>query len=134
MSDRKPHVPLPARQADEIIQKHFKMQVDDIGKLDEHLKQFIGLPVKVMSGERVYIDHIVGNKFKPQRYVINGRYDIVILEFYRQMLKDRSITDEDVALFDQMEHSVEELTPIQKAGLLDPSKSSILDYKKRILN
>ncbi len=117
--NKRPHTPLPERQADEIIQK-FRLEADAVGKLDDYLQQFVGLKVKTMEGPTVYIESITGNKWKPTRYVINNEFNVVILDFHRQMLKDNSITDEMVYLFDQIEHEVVTPTDTERAGLIDP--------------
>ena len=118
----KKHIPLPTRHADEII-KNFRFEADAIAKnLDDHLRQFVGLKVKTMDGPTVYIETIVGSKSKPTRYVINDIFEIVILDFHRQVLKDNSITDDMIHLFDQMEGEVIMQTATERAGLIDPFK------------
>lgn len=74
---------------------------------DKDLLNCIGKMVRTMDGEVVLIQSIVGSAIYPTRYEVNGSHHVVILDFWRQMNHDRSITDEQVKAFDEMVFEVE---------------------------
>lgn len=97
--------------------KYFKVRKP---KQDE-LLQYIGKKIHTMEGETVTIETIVRSNPFPTRFEINHKYFVVILDFYRQMIKNTGITDDQVKAFDEMEHYVEKIER--------PTKD-VLTYKK----
>lgn len=95
----------------------FKAKVPDIEK-------YLGRTVKI-GDEKIVIDHICGNRFKPQFYEINGKHLIGMLRFHAQMLNDKSITEEQFIAFETMELHAEKMheKPKQEiwAGEVGPS-------------
>lgn len=96
--------------------KFFKVKAPQ----DNELLKYLGKTVRTMDGEVVLIQQICGSIFYPTRFEINGEHHVVILDFYRQMNKDRSITDEMVKEFDEMVHEVE--APPQPKSMIDNLK------------
>lgn len=107
------------------LKEQFEQQAQRVkGKLkkvaapkDSDLSKCIGKMVRTMDGEVVLIQTIVGSQTYPTRFEINGAHHVVILDFYRQMNHDRSITDEQVKEFDEMTFEVER----------EPQKLSAID-------
>ncbi len=73
----------------------------------KNLDEFIGKEMIMMGGEKVKIETIVGCMFKPTRFEVNGKYNIVILSAYKQLNKDKSITQKNIDDFDKCQ--VEEI-------------------------
>jgi hypothetical protein len=74
------------------------------------LSDFHGKTMRMMDGETVKIETIVGSMFKPTRFEVNGKHHIVILDAYRQLTGDKSITQEMIDAFDEMHcESVEKI-------------------------
>ena len=82
------------------------------------LSEFIGKELKMMDGQTVKVETIVGSMVKPTRYEVNHAHHIVILDAYKQLNNDKSITQEMIDAFDEM--IVED---IQK----EPTKRSLID-------
>ncbi len=84
-------------------------------------KKYIGKTVLIpQDGEEpisVVVETIVGNRFQPAFYEINGNYRIGMLRFHAQMNKDTSITEEEFKAFEEIQFEVEAL----------PDKKSILE-------
>lgn len=72
----------------------------------QSLEKYYGKTVKVMSGEMVTIEKILPSFAKPTRYEINGEHHVVMLDFYKQMNNDKSITQADIDAFDKIEYEV----------------------------
>ena len=72
------------------------------GSFDE----YVGRSIVCMDGKAHTIVTMVGSMVKPTRFEINGEQHVVILDFYKQINNDTSITQEDVDQFDAMEHEV----------------------------
>lgn len=84
-------------------------------KPPETLKKYVGRRVTIpghYSKEnedrwimpfKVKIESVVGNRFKPQFYEINGKYLVGMLRFHAEMLNDKSITEEQFKAFEEME-------------------------------
>jgi len=66
------------------------------------LSDFIGKTLRMMDGEMVKVETIVGSMFKPTRFEVNGKHHIVILDAYRQLTGDKSITQDMIDAFDEM--------------------------------
>ena len=84
-------------------------------------EKFIGKTLMISIGEPepkpVVVETIVGSVFKPTRFEINGRYHIVILDAYKQLNHDKSITPDMIQAFDEAVHWVEKQTsPIPQEG------------------
>lgn len=86
---------------------------------DKDLLKCIGKMVRTMEGEVVLIQSIVGSAIFPTRYEVNGAHHVVILDFWRQMNHDRSITDEQVKAFDEMIFEVEPASEPKKLSAID---------------
>lgn len=71
------------------------------------LNKYVGRRVRLASGQSVDIETIVGNRFKPQFYEINGKHLIGMLRFHAQMTGATDITEKQFREFEEMEHSVE---------------------------
>lgn len=83
-------------------QKLFKATVPN-------LQKYIGRKVKMPSGQSIVIQTIVGNRWKPQFYEINGEHLLGMLRFHAQMEKDTSITEEQFKQFEEMVIEAEKL-------------------------
>ena len=71
-------------------------------KKPKDLSEFIGKTMRMMDGQMVKIDHIQGSMVKPTRYEVNYAHHIVILDAYKQLNNDKSITQDQIDAFDQM--------------------------------
>jgi hypothetical protein len=79
------------------------------GKLPD-LTKYHGMKVHIPGVEEpVIIKRIVGNVWKPQFYEINDKYLIGMLRFHAQMVRDKSITEEQFLAFEEMDMSAEKL-------------------------
>jgi hypothetical protein len=78
----------------------------------DDLSCFVGRTLTSMDGSRVKVERIVGSMVKPTRFEINGMYHIVILDAYKQLNNDKSITQAMIDDFDKMvvEH-IEKVAP-----------------------
>jgi hypothetical protein len=70
---------------------------------ERELKQFIGKTLKCMDGETVVVEQIQGSMVYDPRFVINGKHLIVMLDAYKQLFNDTSITQELIDEFDKIE-------------------------------
>lgn len=86
--------------------KRFRFRTDQPLDLKELNKQHKGKRVKVMEGEMVTIETIQPSVVRPTRYEINGKYHIVMLDFFKQMNKDKSITQDQIDAFDNIEYEI----------------------------
>lgn len=105
--------------------KLFKAKVPD-------LKAYIGRVVRIpefalLDGNKeciyehwVKIKTIVGNRFKPNFYEINGEYLVGMLRFHAQMEGARDITEQQFQEFEEMEVAAERLSDKP-----DPSKLKV---------
>lgn len=59
-----------------------------------------------VSEQKVRIETIVGNRFQPQFYEINGMHLIGMLRFHAQMEKAKDITEDQIEAFEQMQLAV----------------------------
>ncbi len=84
------------------LQKLFKATVPDLLK-------YLGKSVIIPDVGKVKIDHICGNKFKPNYYEINGEHLISMLRFHAQMMKAKDITEEQFLQFEAMEVVAEKM-------------------------
>ena len=89
---------------------------------EKDYKKFVGKTV-IIDGKKVVIERIVGNKFKPAFYEINGKYNIGMLRFHAQMLGDTSITEQEFLDFEALEMEV-----------VDPPKKSAIDMPKGMVH
>ncbi len=83
------------------------------------LSQYKGRTVFI-EGKPVVIDTIVGNRFKPTFYEINGTHLLGMLRLHAQMCGDKSITEEQFKAFEQMEVEAEKL----------PEKGTLIERQK----
>lgn len=84
------------------------------------MKKYLGRAVRVMTGEIVTIKTIQASLVKPTRFEINGEHHVVMLDFFKQMNNDHSITQEQINEFDNIEAHVERMKPeSDKAKNLD---------------
>lgn len=67
-----------------------------------------GIPT-VVATNKVKIETIVGNKFKPAYFEINGTHLIGMLRFFAQMTGAKDITEDQFQKFENMEISAEKL-------------------------
>lgn len=100
------------------------------------LKTFIGKTVLIpefadldgkrvkYAEEKVVIERIVGHRFKHAFYEINGKYRIGMLRFHAQMLKDRSITEEQFQQFEEIQGEVERMPKGEENGQKEISSST----------
>ena len=100
------------------ILKTFKMKTAK-SKEQAQLEKYIGREVKTMDGGLVTITKIIPSFVKPTRYEINGLYHIVMLDFYKQMNGDTSITQEQIDQFDAIEFEVKREAPKQPKSLIE---------------
>lgn len=70
------------------------------------LSQFIGKTMRMMDGQMVKIEKIQGSIIKESRFEVNNAHHIVILDAFKQLNKDKSITQEQIDAFDAIEHEV----------------------------
>lgn len=70
------------------------------------LSQFIGKTMRMMDGQMVKIEKIQGSIVKESRFEVNNAHHIVILDAFKQLNKDKSITQEQIDAFDAIEHEV----------------------------
>ena len=82
------------------------------------LKEYIGESV-IIDGQKIKIKTIVGNRFKPTFYEINGEHLIGMLRFHAQMLGDTSITEQQFLDFENIILEAERL----------PGKRSAIEVK-----
>jgi hypothetical protein len=82
--------------------KRFKMKT----ATPPDLKQYIGKEVSI-EGQKVKIETIVGNVFKPAFYEINGDHLVNMLRFHAQMTGAKDITEEMFKAFEEIEYHVE---------------------------
>lgn len=91
---------------------------------EREYKKYIGKQVLIpRAGDeplRVTIETIVGHRFKPAFYEINGQHLIGMLRFHAQMNKDNSITEEEFKQFEEIQFEVE-MMPKKTALHLPPS-------------
>ncbi len=66
------------------------------------LSEFIGKTMRMMDGQDVKIETICGSMIKQTRYEVNHAHHIVILDAYKQLNKDKSITQDMINAFDEM--------------------------------
>lgn len=71
------------------------------------MDKFLGKTLTMMCGTPVLIEKIVGSVFRPTRFEVNGLYHIVILDAYKQLNRDQSITPQMIRDFDEAVHFVE---------------------------
>ncbi len=95
-------------------------------KVPTTLEKFIGKTVIVpsflnVSGKRekicdtqVKIEHIVGNRFTPQFYEINGKHLIGMLRFHAQMEGAKDLTEDQFQAFETMECHAEKMDDKEK--------------------
>lgn len=95
----------------------------------DDLKQFIGKTLLMMPEpgtnhrESVTVETIKGSVFKQSRFEINGMHHIVMLDAYKQLHNDESITQEDIDAFDEMiVESVERILPADVISIQDAPK------------
>lgn len=69
---------------------------------EKEINKFIGKTMRMMCGTEVKIDKIQGSVFKPTRFEVNNKYHIVMLDAFKQLNNDTSITQQDIDEFDQM--------------------------------
>jgi hypothetical protein len=74
--------------------------------LGDSLSKFIGRTV-LIDGNPVVIKKIVGNIEKPQFFEINDEHLIGMLRFFAQMENDKSIKEETIRAFEEMDFHVE---------------------------
>lgn len=85
--------------------KTFKLRTEK-SKNQAALDKYIGRTIKTMDGLLVKIERIVPSFAKPTRYEINGNHHVVMLDFYKQVNNDKSITQEQIDAFDAIEFEV----------------------------
>lgn len=85
--------------------KTFKLRTEK-SKDQAALDKYIGRTIKTMDDIMVKIDRIVPSFAKPTRYEINGAHHVVMLDFYKQVNKDKSITQAQIDAFDAIEFEV----------------------------
>lgn len=93
-------------------------------KKPKDLKEFIGKELVMMDGSTVIVNTIVGSMIKPTRYEVNHEHHIVILDAYKQLNKDKSITQDMIDAFDQM--IVEDIKKWDAPSLIDNVKEPTL--------
>lgn len=97
----------------------FKFKTEK-AQTNKDLEKYIGRTVKVMTGELVQIERIVPSFIKETRYEINGKYHIVMLDFYKQVNGDASITQKQIDAFDEIQFEVKQ----------ESKKRDVLSYSK----
>ncbi len=80
----------------------------------EALKAFIGKQLVMMDGTPVTVETIQGSMIKPTRFEVNHEHHIVILDAYKQLHKDKSITQDMIDAFD--ESVIESIEPVKEKG------------------
>lgn len=96
----------------------------EVPKLDNYIGRRVTISATInhkgefilKKPERVTIETIVGNKWHPTYYEINGKHLISMLRFHAQMEGDTSITEEQFRQFEAMEVKSEDMR--DKKGLL----------------
>lgn len=93
-------------------------------KPSDKLSEFIGKELLITigqpeGGKRVIVETIQGSMIKEYvtRFEVNHEHHIVILDAYKQLNKDHSITPEDIEAFDQT--TVEHIEPIKESSPID---------------
>ena len=89
---------------------------------DKDYKKYVGKTV-IIDGKKIVIERIVGNKFKPAFYEINGKYNIGMLRFHAQMLGDTSITEQEFLDFEAIQMEAESLP---KPSAIDMPKGKVV--------
>ncbi len=74
-------------------------------ELNDYLNRYV-----FIDDEKIQIKHITGNIWFPKYLEINGRYRISMLRFFKQMNNDKSITEEQLQAFEDMDVSARKLT------------------------
>ena len=72
------------------------------------LERYIGKTIAI-GGKPVKIETIVGNRFRPQFYEINGEHLIGMLRFHAKMEGAKDITEEQFRAFEEMDIEAEKL-------------------------
>lgn len=101
----------------ETIKKIFKIKTGK-SKDQKALEKYIGRKLTTMEGNKVTITSILPSFVRPTRYEINGKFHVVMLDFYKQMEGDTSITQEQIDAFDAIEFEVKQTTPEPKPKTL----------------
>jgi hypothetical protein len=83
-------------------------------------KEFIGKTV-VIDGKKHEIRTIVGNRWKPQFYEINGKHCIGMLRFHAQMMGVKDISEEQFKQFEEMDMEADREQKKPNAFGLTPS-------------
>lgn len=91
-----------------------------------NLEEFIGRTLNItidqpVGGRPVTVETIIGSRIKPTRFEINHEHWIVILDAYKQLNNDRSISPEQIKAFD--ESVMEECRPANVKDLISASPS-----------
>ncbi len=86
------------------IQNWFRIKAQK--PTDKGMKRFIGKTLIITIGQPaptpVVVESIVGNLTHKSRFEVNGEYLIVILDAFKQLEKDDSITQEQIQAFDEI--------------------------------
>ncbi len=77
------------------------------------LHQYIGRRIEI-DDKPVVIQTLVGNRFKPTFYEINGEHLIGMLRFHARMEGDHSITEQQFKDFEEMDLHAERMDPKEK--------------------
>lgn len=102
--------PLSDKEKDKLLAPLLQQEPTEFYKIKkpkEDFSKYLGRPLRCMDGETVTIEKIVGSLVYPTRFEINSTHHIVILDFYKQMNHDKSITEDQINAFDKMDHFVE---------------------------
>lgn len=76
------------------------------------LDKYVGKYVRLPTGEKIEIKSIVGNRFKPQFYEINGQHLMGMLRFHAQMLGVKDIPEDQFKAFEEMDIDAKKRSPL----------------------
>lgn len=98
----------------------FKFRTAPSMDTKELLRKYQGRKLRTMDGQVVNIETILPSMVRPTRYEINGKHHIVMLDFFKQMNNDDSITQEQIDQFDNIQFEVK-----RPNDVLDYNKAAI---------
>lgn len=114
--------------------KIFKWKKKGSEKFDipETLDTFIGKTLILKDGTEVKVETIVGNRWTPNFFEVNGKHLIGMLRAYKQLYKDSSITEDQLTEFEKIEHYVEKV-PEKRSALQVQAAIEHLKYKLQLV-